>query len=218
MAALPSFLLRLLAATIAAVVLAGTTLTLAAGRVSTPEPLIVPAAPKREPLTVPDVTGQAYVFAKGILQDRGFAWHVNGPVQGYAANVVATQTPAGGTSVADTGAPTIDLTLERNSSYSERGTPENAAPYTGTAIQVAGGASQSASTFKPALEPVPVPTAPVAKPRQTVTAPIPVLKPQPAPTPPPAPAPAPAPVTTPTPTIAAPTTTTPAPVATTPAP
>src|SRR3954453_16688895 len=36
-------------------------------------------------LTVPDVRRKAYVFAKGILQDGGFAWRVQGSVKGYAA-------------------------------------------------------------------------------------------------------------------------------------
>src|SRR4029079_329276 len=39
-------------------------------------------------LVVPDVRRQAYVFAKGILEDGGFAWRVDGGVQGYAANIV----------------------------------------------------------------------------------------------------------------------------------
>jgi len=108
-------------------------------------------------LTVPDVTGQAYVFAKGILQDHGFAWHVTGPVRGYAANVVTSQKPAPGTSLVDTGAPTVDLTLQRNTSYVERGTPDNDAPYSGTAVKLATGAAQTPSTFTPKLEPVAVP-------------------------------------------------------------
>ena len=32
-------------------------------------------------LTVPDVTRQAFVFAKGTLEDSGFAWKVAGSVQ-----------------------------------------------------------------------------------------------------------------------------------------
>ena len=30
----------------------------------------------RPVIVVPDVSGQAYVFAKGMLEDAGFAWHV----------------------------------------------------------------------------------------------------------------------------------------------
>jgi hypothetical protein len=36
------------------------------------------AAPARPVLVVPNVQGQVYVFAKGILEDAGFAWHVTG--------------------------------------------------------------------------------------------------------------------------------------------
>src|SRR5438105_9266832 len=99
MPAFASFLLRLAAMTAAAGLLAGATLTLAADRVGFPrrQGSVVPAAPAKAKLTVPDVTGQAYVFAKGILQDQGFAWHVTGPVQGFAANVVANQNPGAGT-------------------------------------------------------------------------------------------------------------------------
>src|SRR5918999_1762684 len=55
----------------------------------------VQAGPKT--LLVPDVRGQAYVFAKGILEDAGFSWQVAGPVDGYAANLVTLQNPAPGT-------------------------------------------------------------------------------------------------------------------------
>lgn len=205
MAAFRSFLLRLVAMTITAALLAGGTLTLAAERVRAPrrQPAVVNPAPAPAKVTVPDVTGQAYVFAKGILQDHGFAWHVTGPVQGFAANVVASQNPSAGTAVIDTGAPTVALTLQRNSSYVERGTPENGAPYTGTRIVLAASTARPALT--PRLEPVAAPEAPQKKPaRQTVTAP-PLRAPMPAK---PAPA-APAPVET--------TATAPAPPAVTPA-
>ena len=46
-------------------------------------------------LIVPEVRGQAFVFAKGMIQDAGFAWHVTGAVDGYAVDTVATQTPDG---------------------------------------------------------------------------------------------------------------------------
>ena len=70
---------------------------------------------------MPQVTGQAYVFAKGILQDGGFAWRVSGSVKGYAGNTVATQEPVAGSVVQDTGAPTITLTLSRNANYAGAG-------------------------------------------------------------------------------------------------
>jgi hypothetical protein len=100
---------------------------------------------------VPDVTRQAYVFAKGMLADGGFAWRVRGPVGGYAANLVAAQDPAPGTRVVDNGAPTIVLRLERNPGYGERGLPENAAPYAGSAaVPAAEAAEAAASSAAPA--------------------------------------------------------------------
>jgi hypothetical protein len=87
-------------------------------------------------LVVPDVRGQIYVFAKGMLEDAGFAWRVSGPVQGYAANTVSMQTPAPGTRVVDTGMPTIRLRLARGS-YAQVGTPEDAAPFAGTRLREA---------------------------------------------------------------------------------
>jgi hypothetical protein len=96
-----------------------------------------PAAPAPEPnLTVPSVNGQAYVFAKGILEDAGFAWRVAGPVHGYASNRVLAQSPAAGTRVANTGAPTIVLHLVRGP-YGEHGAPADASSYRGTAVRLA---------------------------------------------------------------------------------
>jgi hypothetical protein len=82
------------------------------------------------------VRGKAYVFAKGMLEDAGLGWSVAGPVGGYAANLVTAQSPAPGTRVVDTGAPTVTLTLARTGGYRERGAPENASPYRGTAIEL----------------------------------------------------------------------------------
>ncbi len=80
------------------------TLTFAAEKRISASPAGSSAAVTGRPvIVVPDVSGQAYVFAKGMLEDAGFAWHVSGSVQGYAANVVAGQTPAPGTRVFDTG-------------------------------------------------------------------------------------------------------------------
>jgi len=86
-------------------------------------------------VTVPDVRGQAYVFAKGTLEEGGFAWRVVGSVQGYPANTVASQTPAAGTRIIDTGMPTILLGLSQNGKYAQEGTPENVSPYVGTAVK-----------------------------------------------------------------------------------
>jgi PASTA domain len=96
-----------------------------------------PAPKPPQVLEVPDVRRQAYVFAKGILQDGGFAWSVEGSVRGYAANTVVSQRPAPGTRVVDNGAPTVVVRLARNASYSERGLPENSSPYRGSPIVLA---------------------------------------------------------------------------------
>src|ERR687896_648230 len=94
-------------------------------------------------VTFADVTRQAFVFAKGTLEDAGFAWKVVGPVGGYAANTVVTQAPAPGTRVVDTGAPTLQLSLVANSRYKQEGSPENSSPYAGTPIKIAGAAPQA---------------------------------------------------------------------------
>jgi hypothetical protein len=87
---------------------------------------------------VPRVTDQAYVFAKSILEDHGFAWRLIGPVKGYAGNRVFDQAPAPGTVVLDTGAPTVVLSLAKNGAYAELGVPEGRAPYHGTPISIPG--------------------------------------------------------------------------------
>jgi hypothetical protein len=97
------------------------------------------AAPAPAILTVPDVRRQAYTFAKGTLSDAGFAWKVIGPVRGYASNTVAAQTPAAGTQVIDTGAPTIVLRLAR--SGTQLGIPENVSSVHGTRVRLAALAS-----------------------------------------------------------------------------
>lgn len=91
------------------------------------------AAPaKQHRLVVPDVRNQVFVFAKGMLEDGGFAWAVAGGVHGYAPNRVVSQTPAPGTRVLDTGSPTIKLELERTGGYAENGAPEDHSPYAAT--------------------------------------------------------------------------------------
>ena len=121
-----------------------------------------PATPVAQPeLLVPSVSGQAYVFAKGILEDAGFAWRVTGSVRGYSSNTVVVQSPAAGTRVVDTGAPTITLRLARGP-YEQLGRPVDVAPYRGTAIKLAGLASVTVPakpTSKPAAE------QPAAKPK-----------------------------------------------------
>ncbi len=113
------------------------TLTYAAGRRISSTPAASTTAAPTPPLVVPDVRNQAFVFAKGSLEDAGFAWRVLGSVHGYAANTVAAQSPAAGTRVLDTGAPLITLTLKRNVSYPQSGSSEDVSPYAGTVLQPA---------------------------------------------------------------------------------
>jgi hypothetical protein len=120
------------------------------------------ATPAAQPeLIVPSVSGQAYVFAEGILEDAGFAWHVAGSVHGYSSNRVVTQSPAAGTRVLDTGAPTVTLRLVRGP-YGQLGNPADNSPYSGTAVRLAG----LASVTKPAAKPKAAPKVkPAAKPK-----------------------------------------------------
>jgi hypothetical protein len=145
-------LIRGVAATFVGLLVAGGTLTLAADRVAPQRPTLVPVSAGPKTLVVPQVTGQAYVFAKGILQDGGFAWRVSGAVKGFAGNTVATQDPVAGSVVQDTGAPTITLTLSRNASYPEKGDPDNRSPYAGTTVLLPG--NQPASRIVPTVRPV----------------------------------------------------------------
>ena len=136
---------------IAAIVLLGlaltATLTYAAGRAPTATGTPVAAAtPKVAPLVVPDLRNQAFVFAKGALEDGGFAWRVNGPVHGFAANTVVGQSPAPGSKLVDTGAPLVTLTLRRASGYAETGIAEDTSPYAATAVR----STELASTLGPA--------------------------------------------------------------------
>ena len=114
--------------------LASATLAVGAAKRLTAVPKGAPAPVTAPTLVVPDVAGQAFVFAKGTLEDTGFAWRVAGGVHGYAANKVASQSPAAGTEVRDTGAPTITVKLERTA-YPEKGEPEDVSPYLGTALE-----------------------------------------------------------------------------------
>jgi hypothetical protein len=126
--------------------LATATLTFAASKqLAAPAPAAPAAAPEPVVLTVPDVQRQAYVFAKGILEDHGFAWRVEGAVQGFAANSVASQQPAPGTQVVDTGAPLVVLRLAQNASYAQDGTPENASPYAATAVKLVDASAKPAA-------------------------------------------------------------------------
>jgi hypothetical protein len=179
-ARLTSMLPRVVALT-AILVLGSATLSFAAeNTLLAPTPVPEPAALAPPFVTVPDVRGQAYVFAKGTLEEQGFAWRVTGPVHGYPANTVVSQTPAAGTRIIDTGLPTILVALERNASYAQEGTPENASPYRGTSIRLvrARPKARPVSTPKRVAKPRPI----AAKPKGKAKA-KPKAKPKPAPKP-----------------------------------
>jgi hypothetical protein len=135
LAVLPRVAIVLAACAIATVT---ATVTFAASGGS-PAPAATPVAKPAAPpvVVVPDVGRQAYIFAKGALEDAGLAWRVRGAVHGYAANTVASQSPAAGTRLVDTGTPTIELTLARNPKYAEKGAPEDASPFQGTPVRLA---------------------------------------------------------------------------------
>lgn len=137
------------------VLLASATLAVGAAKRLTAVPKGAPAPVAVATLVVPDVSGQAFVFAKGTLEDTGFAWQVIGSVHGYAVNNVASQSPPAGTRVRDTGAPTISVTLKRTA-YPEKGDPEDVSPYAGTSLQPVGLTTTSVTPVAP------VPAAPKA--------------------------------------------------------
>jgi PASTA domain len=140
----------------AVLLLASATLAVGAAKRMAAVPQGAPAPVPVATVVVPDVTGQAFVFAKGTLEDTGLAWKVVGNVHGYAANKVSKQTPAAGTKLKDTGAPTITVTLERTA-YPEQGEPEDVSPYFGTSVQPIG-----LPKATPAPAPVPVAPKPAA--------------------------------------------------------
>jgi len=147
--------------------LATATFTFAAEKQITSAPVAQPAPAAPPVLVVPDVERQAYVFAKGILQDAGFAWKVEGPVRGYAANTVAVQQPAPGTRVRDTGAPLVVLRLAANGHYDQHGLPEDASPYRGTEIRLL-----EAPVIAKPVAPNPVVRKPVVKKPAAVEKPV----------------------------------------------
>ncbi len=159
---LPAFAPRIVLIAVPAL-LATAALTYAADQQigSTPAAPAAAAAPvKPAVIVVPDVRHQAFVFAKGALQDAGLAWRVAPGVQGYAANVVVGQSPAAGTHVYDTGAPLVKVTLSRNKKYPENGDPEDVSPYRATAVELAD-APKAVATVAPATT-TPAATTPAA--------------------------------------------------------
>jgi len=131
---------RLLFIAAVLVALAMTAITYAAGRQIAVSPAAPTGAQGTVPVVVvvPDLRNEAFVFAKGQLQDAGFAWKVVGGTPGYPANTVVSQTPPPGTKLVDTGAPLITLTLARNKQYSPKGEPEDTSPYAPTKNRLAG--------------------------------------------------------------------------------
>jgi hypothetical protein len=138
---------------------------------ATPPATPVAAAP--EPLVVPDVRKQAYVFAKGTLEQGGFAWRVEGGVPGFAANVVVSQSPQPGTRLVPDGAPIVVLRLSRNGAYKQEGRPENVSPYPGKVARLVGATKPKPKVAQPAAARK---AAAAAKPARTSAA-KPVVKP-----------------------------------------
>jgi hypothetical protein len=144
------------------------TLTYAAGRQLGSTPGTATTAAPAAPLVVPDVKAQAFVFAKGSLEDAGFAWKVVGSVHGFAANTVVSQSPAAGTRLVDTGAPLVILTLKRNGSYQQKGQAEDVSPYQATVVQPADLAA-AVGPANPATTTTAAPKQPAAAPKPTTT-------------------------------------------------
>jgi hypothetical protein len=129
-------------------------------------PAATPVAAEPEPLVVPDVRKQAYVFAKGSLEQSGFAWRVEGSVPGFAANTVVSQSPAPGTRLVPDGAPIVSLRLARNGAYAQEGVPENASPYPGKAPRPVGSPAPARAV---APKPAAAAPKPAAKPKAAAT-------------------------------------------------
>lgn len=163
MGRLGTFVPRLVALT-AVWLLATTALTYAAAQrmntaTTTPPATTTSAAATQQVVVVPDVRRQAYVFAEGTLGDSGFSWRVEGSVHGYASNMVVSQTPAPGTRLVDTGAPTVVLHLEKGKGVTETGAPQNTSPTAGTPVKLAdlAVAPVTAPAVTPAVTPVKTP-------------------------------------------------------------
>ncbi|MGZ4397339.1 MAG: PASTA domain-containing protein [Gaiellaceae bacterium] len=114
-------------------------LTVVSVRGSAPPPPIKVATPNLPTLTVPDLRGDAYVFAKSTLESGGFAWRLRGRTEGYAAMLVAEQSPAPGTVLLDSGDPIVTLKLLKPRGYVPAGEPQSASPYPGTEPEPAAG-------------------------------------------------------------------------------
>jgi PASTA domain len=123
-----------LTAVAAAGLLVSATISLAADKPSMAKKPATHAATLRQVKTVPDLRGQLFVFASGMLEDGGFGWKVRGSVEGYPSNVVFSQSPRPGAHVLNTGAPTITLRLVRGKG-AELGQPQDRSPYGASLIR-----------------------------------------------------------------------------------
>src|SRR5262249_38048262 len=119
----------------AVVLLVSATISLAADKATGSKPGSHKSS-AQQVLVVPDVQGQLFVFASGMLEDGGFGWHVRGSVHGYPANLVVSQSPKPGTHVIDTGAPAITLTLQRGKAP-QAGQPQDRSSYGASLIKPA---------------------------------------------------------------------------------
>ena len=150
MTSFPKTLLFRLCVIAALGLFATTTITFAASKriraASVAKPKVAAPA-KRAPLVVPDVRGKPYVFAKGILDDAGFAWRV-ATKNGFATARVSSQTPAPGTRVVDTGAPLLVLALQPASGGQESGSAENSSPFASTPLRLVGGGSPKKASVR----------------------------------------------------------------------
>ena len=126
-------------------VLVVTGLTIAASHKSSARPAHANTTMKLPTKIVPNVVGSPYVFAEGTLQARGFGWRVEGKVAGWADAIVASQAPAAGTAVLDTGAPLVALELSKPSGPLQ-GSPENSSPYSPTRVVLASSGNTQGST------------------------------------------------------------------------
>ena len=147
------------AALAAGFLLATAAWTAAAARTAPAAQGAAPQAEKPMALVVPDVRHQVYVFAKGALEQSGFAWRVEGNAQGYAANLVVGQSPAAGARVVADGKPLVLLVLARNPAYKQEGKPENASPYAGRPARLVAAAAERRAAAAPAAKPAARPAA-----------------------------------------------------------
>jgi hypothetical protein len=121
----------------------------------------------KPPIEIPDVVGEVFVTAKEDLDRAGLAWEVVGPVRGFHTNYVASQSPAAGTRVLNTGAPLVDLTLRKNPGQPQHGEPEQHSLEPGTLIKLYTGPASGVTTSTPA--PTTTAVAPTTSTRRATT-------------------------------------------------